>query len=148
MASVAFLQGRHKILDRTLDWVSGAAIKHILMKSSYAPTVDDDGITTASEISGVSGYTGGFAGAGRKATGTRAINRDAANDRIELDAADLGSPAWATLGTGDTIGGVLTAQEVTNDGLSLIVVYDDTNNVPTNGGNVDYAINAEGLVWM
>lgn len=150
MASVAFLQGRAKMLDHndanTINWLSDATIKHILMKSTYSPTVTTDGITTASEISGVSGYTGGFAGAGRKAISTPVVRRDDANTRIELDCANPST--WSTLGTGDTIGGVKTAKEITNDGASYAIVFDDTNDVPTNGGDVDYAINAEGLVWL
>lgn len=150
MASVAFLQGRQKMLDHTdanaIDWVTGTGIKHILMKSTYSPTVTANGIVTASEISGVSGYTGGFAGAGRKAISNGAVNRDDANTRIEIDCDN--PSAWSSLGAGDTIGGVLTAKEITNDTSSYAIVFDDTNDVPTNGGDVSYSINAEGLIWM
>lgn len=144
MASIAFLQGRHKVCDGTVDFLADT-IKAVLMKSTYSPTIDDDGIATASEISGVAGYTGGFGGAGRKTLASKAVNRDATNDRIEFDCADV---AWTSLGAGDTIGGVLVVKEVTNDGASLVLAWDDTNNVATNGGDITYQPNAEGFLQL
>ncbi len=143
MASVALVQGRHQAWNGGIDFLT-EVFKAILMKSAYAPAVTADGITTASEIV-ATGYTGAFGGAGRKTLASKAVNRDDANTRVELDCADI---TWTAIGgaTNDTIGGVKVAKEVTNDVSSIALAFDDSNDVTTNGGDVTWSPNAEGFL--
>src|SRR3954462_14196609 len=104
MASFTYNIGSKSIIDRTVDFLADT-IEVVLTKSTYTANRDDvTGTPAASEITGVSGYTGGFGGAGRKVLASKTITNDTTNDRTVYDAAD--PSAW-TLGTGDTIGGAV-----------------------------------------
>src|SRR5262245_788638 len=101
MSSLVYNGGSYGIIHRDVDYLNDT-IEVILMKSTYTPNKDDtNSVYSAGEISGVSGYTGGFGGAGRKVLASKTITNDTTNDRTVIDAAD--PSAW-TLGTGDTVG--------------------------------------------
>lgn len=82
----------------------------------------------------------------RKALAGEAVNDDAANDRGEFDANDI---QWAALGAGTRqAAGMVLFSFITNDAASPLIAYIDTGGFPFsgNGGNVDVAWNAEGIL--
>lgn len=84
------------------------------------------------ELTGVSGYTRGFGGAGRK-TVTITGQANNTNNRADFAIADL---TWTALGTGDTINTAELVKEITNDAGSKLIASFDLTNTPTNGGDI------------
>lgn len=128
----------------SVSW-SADTIDILLVKSSYTPNVDDAIATVvAGEITGVSGYTGGHAGAGRKTLASKTKTKSDANDRIVFDAAD--PSVWTSLGAGDTIGGaVIIKRGSVSDADAVPICFIDLTNTPTNGGNITVAFDAVGI---
>jgi hypothetical protein len=145
MASLVYNIGSHQLQNRTVDFVSDT-IEIILVKSSYTPNKDDtNSVYAAAEISGVSGYVGGYNGAGRKALGTKTITNDTTNDRTVYDAAD--PTAW-TLGTGDTIGGAIIGKKgAANDSTAVPLFFLDFADIPTNGSTFTLQFHADGIAY-
>lgn len=150
MASGFTQKGKLEIASQNLDLVNEAALKLVLVDDGYVHddnrdfvddgTVDD----VASHEIAVTGYAGGFGGAGRRVPSTRVLNRDDAGGEIEFDFAD---ETWTGLGSGVTIGGVALIVEKTSDADSWVVAFDDlSQDVPTNGGDITYQPSAEGLL--
>lgn len=82
----------------------------------------------------------------RKTLAGEAVNDDAANDRGEFDANDI---QWVALGAGTRqAAGMVLFSFITNDAASPLIAYIDTGGFPFsgNGGNVDVAWNAEGIL--
>lgn len=82
----------------------------------------------------------------RKTLAGEAVTDDAANDRGEFDANDI---QWAGLGAGTRQAqGMILFSFITNDAASPLVAFIDTGGFPFsgNGGNVDVAWNAEGIL--
>lgn len=117
------------------------SIKVMLIGTTTPYTANNDhrfvSSAAGSELTGVSGYTGGFGGAGRKTLASRTLSADDTNDWGIFDAADV---LWTALGTGDTIGGAIVFKELTSDALSPMIAYFALTNTPTNGSDVT-------LVW-
>lgn len=154
MASIFHQIGKNRIAAQLLNMETSTALKAMLVDDTYVDSATrdlvDDGTADdpASHEIAVSGYTGGFAGAGRKSVNaaTPAWVRDDPNLRIEYDFADI---AYGNLGTGVTIGMVVVIEEITSDALSNIIYADDlTANVPTNGGPITYVPDVEGMLQL
>lgn len=150
MASGFTQKGKLEIAQQALDLINEASLKLVLVDDTYVHdnTRDfvDDG--TADDIASheiaVSGYTGGFGGAGRRVPANRTLSRDDPSEEIEFDFND---ETWTALGAGVTIGGVALIVEKTTDGDSWVVAYDElTGNVATNGGDITYSPATEGLL--
>lgn len=146
MSSLSFNAGVKAIADRTVDFASDT-IEIVLTKSSYTPNKDDvNGTPAASEITGVSGYVGGFGGAGRKVLASKTITNDTTNDRTVFDAAD--PSAW-TLGAGDTIGGaVIQKKGSASDATAIPLFFLSFTAVPTNGSTFTLAFDALGISYI
>ncbi len=146
MASGFTQKGKLEIANQALNLVSEANLKLMLVDSTYVHNNDDDFISTnaaAKEIS-VTGYVGGFNGAGRRVPAGRGLARDDPSDEIEFDFTD---EVWTALAAGVTIGGVVLIKEITNDAASPVIAYDElTGDVATNGGNITYQPSAEGML--
>lgn len=143
MAATAnvYQSGLMKCLDGTIALLTDT-IKAVLVASSYTPNRDHDFLSDVTEITGASGYTGGFGGSGRKTLASKTLTVDDANDRFVFDAADV---SYGALGTGPTIGGQVLAKEVTNDAASPIIAFNGCTNTPTNGSPVTYQFDAVGI---
>ena len=148
MASLLYNTAKKEIADGTIALLTDA-IKVMLVTSAYVPDADDDVVDAAgadalaAEIA-VTGYTGGWGGAGRKALASKAIAVDDANDRAEFDAADL---TWTALGAGATIAAFILIKEgAANDTTSRLIAYFDVSDTATNGGDYTITVNAEGLL--
>ncbi|MGW8180027.1 MAG: hypothetical protein ACWGQW_14890, partial [bacterium] len=80
MADFCYNYGSMALWDGTYDILTETNAKVMLVTSSYTPDrdnqyIDDGGANdpTDHEISGGSGYTGGFGGSGRKALASKTI---------------------------------------------------------------------------
>lgn len=136
-----FQSGVMKCMDGTIALLTDT-IKVYAVKSSYTPNRDHDFVGDTTEITGVSGYTGGFGGAGRKTLASKTLTVTDASDLFAFDAADV---AFGALGTGDTIGGFVITKEITNDAASPIVAFNGITNTPTNGASVTLQFDAAGI---
>lgn len=149
MASFVYNKAAQEIADGTVDLLNDT-IKTMLVTSAYTPNRDDlvvdaGGANDAldAEIS-VSGYTGGWGGSGRKALTGKTLTTDNTNDRAEFDADNL---TWSTLGTGATIAAMIVIKEGgANDTTSRLIAYLDVTDTPTNGGDVTFTFDAEGII--
>lgn len=146
MSSRLYNAGAKAIADRTVDFAADT-IEIVLVKSTYTMNPDDvNGTPAASEITGVSGYVGGFGGAGRKVLATKTITNDTANDRTVFDAAD--PSAW-TLGVGDTPGGaVIQKKGSASDATAVPLFFLSFTAVPTNGSTFTLVFDALGIAYL
>lgn len=122
MAAFAFDAAINLIATGALN-LSTDTLKLMLVTSSYAAAKTDTSVTTAAaaEIA-ATGYTGGFAGAGRKSAPRTIVNDTAANViRMVLS----GNTTWTALGgvTNSTIAAAVLIKEITNDAGSIPVAY-------------------------
>ena len=132
MASGWYNSGARDVADRTID-LAADTIKAILVTSSYTPNKDHDFVddVVANELSGT-GYTGGFAGSGRKTIASKAFSTDTTNDRVEFT---FGAVTWTAINAGSPKYLILV-KEITNDAASRLIAYLDLGTVTTNGGDL------------
>jgi hypothetical protein len=146
MASGIYNAGSLALEDGTIDFLTDGAIKIMLLLASYTFDKDHATVTTlATDEVTVSGYTGGFNGAGRKVLGTKTVTKDDATDRVKIDAAD--PSAW-TLATGETVGGAAVIREATNDAGSTPLFFLDFTDTPTNGGTFTVSFDSAGIAYL
>lgn len=95
------------------------------------------------------GYTGGFEGADRLSLASKAIAVDQANDRAEVDCADITWTAISQAGAEQWVAFVI-AKELTSDALSPLIAHLEPTGVPLtpNGSDIKITINAEGLLHI
>ncbi len=149
MASFVYNKAAQEMADGTIDLLTDT-IKVMLVNSTYVPArtdlVVDTGAGTDAESAeiNVSGYTPGWGGSGRKTLGTKTLVVDQANNRAEFSAAN---ETWASLGTGATIAAMIVIKEGgVNDTTSRLIAYLDVTDTPTNGGNIAFTFDAEGII--
>lgn len=145
MASLVYNVGSYQLQHRDVDWLNDT-IEVILVKSTYTPNKDDtNSVYAAAEISGVSGYVGGFGGAGRKVLSGKTLTNDTTNDRTVYDAAD--PSAW-TLAVGDTVGGAIIGKKGSaNDSTAVPLFFLDFADTPTNGSTFTIVFDANGITY-
>jgi hypothetical protein len=149
MATFVYNKAAEDIASGAVDLLNDT-IKTMLVTSAYTPNRDDLVVDAGggsdaldAEIS-VSGYTGGWGGSGRKALASKTLTTDNTNDRAEFDAADL---TWTTLGSGATIAGMILIKEgASNDTTSRLIAYLDVTDTATNGGDISFTFDAEGII--
>ncbi len=145
MASAWFNRGKQQILSGGTNLLTDT-IKVMLVTSSYTFDADHNFVSEVSANEpAVSGYTGGFAGAGRKTLANKSVTEDDTSDLAFFDADDL---TWSALATGATIGGAILIKEVTNDAASHLLIFMDLADTPTNGGDITIAWNASGIIRL
>jgi hypothetical protein len=131
MASGWYNSGLRDVADRTID-LAADTIKLILVTSAYTPDPDHDFASDlTNELSGT-GYTGGFAGAGRKTIASKAFSTDTANNRVEFT---FGATTWTAINAGSPKYAILV-KEITNDAATRLIAYLDLGTVTTNGGDL------------
>jgi hypothetical protein len=143
MASRTYNIGSYQIQHRDVDYLSDN-IEIILVKSTYVFDADHTNAAyAAAEISGVTGYTGGYGGAGRKLLGGKTITNDTVNDRTVYDAND---PSSWTLGIGDTVGGAIIGKKGSvSDADAVPIFFLDCADTPTNGSIFQVLFDALGI---
>lgn len=150
MASRAYTSGLTSAMNGTSPYLTTTyKVMLLATATAYTPNPDHDFISAGgandpddAELS-VSGYTGGFNGAGRKTLASKTISTNDTNDRVEWDAADV---TWTALATGQTIEAAVVIVEITNDAASQLVVYLDPTNVPTNGSDITLQFASNGFL--
>lgn len=155
MASYVHTHAKREILEGALILRTDSAIKLMLLQAAYFgaagndPDRDfvDNSLTNdpVDHEANCTGYTGGFAGAGRKTLTNRATTIDDANDRVEFDFDDVSFGALGN-GTNNILGGVGLIKEITNDAASIFIASDDVADKTTNGGTITYQVHAEGMI--
>lgn len=144
MADVVYNRMPYLLATGALNWTT-ATIKCLLVNSSYTPNKDHNFVSdvSANELSGT-GYTGGFAGSGRKTLTGATVTEDDTNDVVVLDCDDL---TWLLIDAG-TIAGLVFYKNGTSDADSPLLFYSDVTNVTTIGGTVTYAVPSGGLLEL
>lgn len=145
MASKVNLPGLQDIADGTGPWAVATDIRaRLLMTNTTADT--ENNVATLSAYSVLdkfdgSGFTDNLALTGE------AVNVDAANNRIELDADDL---SFGTLGNGTRqIQGVILFNFNTNDADSVPIVFVEfSSTVNPGGATLTITWDAEGILQM
>ncbi|HEU0020870.1 MAG TPA: hypothetical protein VFR55_04255 [Dehalococcoidia bacterium] len=129
-------------------------IKIMALEGDTGENKDDEfvgGVITAGAVEVTStGYTGGFAGAGRLTLGSKTLAVDQANDRAEFDCAN---PAWTGISqaAAETWVGFLIIKEITNDAASPVLAHIDTATglpLTPNGSDITLTVDAEGLMQV
>ena len=144
MASGWYNSGLRDVADRTID-LAADTIKVILVTATYTPNKDHAFASDlTNELSGT-GYTGGFAGAGRKTIGSKAFATDTTNDRVTFT---FGAVTWTAINAGSPKYAILV-KEITNDAASRLIAYLDLGTVTTNGGDLTITPDAtnKALQW-
>jgi hypothetical protein len=133
-----------------LSELSSATLKVMLLKNSYTLNPDHkfvSDLTPGTHEASVSGYTGGFGGAGRKTLSGKTITEDTTNNRATFDATDPAT--WTALGAGNTLRYCAIVEEITSDAASrVIAVLDFGSDYITNGGDFSVAFNAAGIAYI
>ena len=142
MASFVYTPAKTKVLTASFSYAT-ADMRIILCMTNTTADTDQDAEFVAS-IGTLDEYDG--AAYARKTLAGEAVNEDLANNRAEFDANDI---QWAALGAGTRqAAGMILYRFVTNDADSPVVAWIDSGGFPFsgNGGNVDVAWNAEGIL--
>lgn len=130
--------------------LSSATLKVGLLKNTYTFNPDHkfvSDITAGSNECSVTGYTGGFGGAGRKTLSGKTITEDTTNNRATFDATDPAT--WTALAAGNTLRYAFICEEITSDAASrVIAVLDFGADYVTNGGDFSVAFNAAGIAYI
>lgn len=131
----------------TIDWPNDTNVKAGLSSSTHVPNKDNVFIDDAGaddfidgELSGT-GYT-----AGGDPLGTQTVAYDAANDRLEFDAADA---AWTAIDAG-TAAQATVLKDTATPTTSPVICNVDTGGFPvtTNGGDLTIQWNVEGIMHI
>jgi hypothetical protein len=153
--STLFQKGTREIAQQNLDVEDSADIVLIAMSSSFSP--DPEGQQFISDINGeeinADNYTQGYGSSDRQTPSNRSWDRnDAASpSQLELQFDDV---TWPDLGGGvsdnnDVMGGVILAEERTDDSDSPVIGFDTmADNRATNGSDITYSTNADGMIQL
>lgn len=142
MASANYTTGSKEVFDGTIAFLTDT-LKVMLVGSGYTFSKDHLVVDAAGandpvdeEIS-VTGYTGGWGGAGRKTIGTKTVTAQlAAGSPANSVVFNCANITWTALGAGATIeGAILIKEGGANDTTSRLISYGDVSQA-TNGGDV------------
>lgn len=149
MASFVYNRAAKLIADGGLDLLS-ETIKVLLVGGGYTPDRDHDFVDAGGandvvdhELNGT-GYTGGYAGSGRRTLGSKTITEDDTNDRGVFDAADPSS--WTGMNAGTIAAIVVFRNGSADDTTSLLIAYLDPSDLVTNGSDVALIFAALGIL--
>ena len=155
MANTVTNRMKAESVRQTIDWLLNGSIKWMLLDNvtTYTIDVDDDFVDEGgandpvdAEYAGT-GYTKGFGNSGRKALASKTITQDDANNRAELDAADV---TFSSIGSGsESINQLCIVDETgaSNDtDTDLMAALDSNLPVTTNGGDVTFTPDAQGIL--
>ena len=152
MADLVYNTAKAEMWDGTVDLLTDT-IELMLVTSSYVANADDDVVDAAGandpidhELSGT-GYVAGHANSGRKTLASKTITTDKTNDRAEFDCADI---QWASIDAGTADMALLIKRGASDDTTARLIARIDSGGFPktTNGGNLDFTVNAEGLLQL
>ena len=153
--STVFQKGLDELVKQNLNLKDSANLVLILVSTSYSPDAEAHQFIADlnSHELDCDGYTKGFGSNDRKTPSGRiwVRNDGATPSRIEFS---FNNVTWADLGGGtsannDTIGGVVVAEERTDDTDSPIIAFDDLeDDRQTNGSDVTYSPDDNGVIQL
>jgi len=145
MASAWYNKGKEVVANGAESWLT-STIKIMLLNASFAFNADHlfASSINANELSGT-GYTAGFGGAGRKTLAGKAVVRDDANDRAEMDASDV---TWTAINAGTAAWAVLVVEKTSDADSPILAALDLSPDVVTNGGDLTLQWDAEGILQL
>jgi len=137
----------------TLDF-DADTFKEGLATTVYVPNQDDtflddasaDDFSSGEADLGGTGYTGGFAGAGRKTLGSVTSAYVAGTNRYVFDSAD--PAAWTAINPANAIAWAAVFKEITNDAASPVIVALDFADVDPNGNDFQILHHADGIGYI
>jgi hypothetical protein len=147
MASLWTNKAAFLVMSGQLDLDAATGLKFMLLQSSLTPLRTHNFISdiVSAECS-VTGYTGGFGGAGRKTLASKTVTEDDTNHRGVFDAAD---PSQYTLGAGNTLRHGAIVEEKTSDADSPVLFFLDMGaDKVTNGGTMDFQFSSNGIAYI
>lgn len=131
MASFVFNEGAYLLNTGSISWTSDT-IRARLVASSVTPTKDDTSMTGMTAI-----------GTDQTA-GTKSVNKDTANDRVQFRAA---ASTWTAVPSGSTVGWIVYYKFITDDAGSKPIAAIDVTDTPTNGGDITFTPDATNGVF-
>jgi hypothetical protein len=154
MASFWYTKAVRKMLQRdatdAID-LDGDTIKVGLSTATHVPNKDDTFLDDAGaddfvdgEATGT-GYTGGFAGAGRKSLANKAVTDDLTNDRAKFDADDL---TWTAYDPTSACAQATVMKEITSNALSPVIINLDFADVDPAGNDFVLQFHADGIGYI
>ena len=148
MANLIFTRFFERMASGNLNWAS-AVIRCLLERSTstLSPNKDMDYVGDLSGLVEVS-----VTSYARQTLGTAAVNIDDANDRVELDCADI---SFGSLETGQTADALIFYVQTGGDDSTpnddpLIAYIDTATGLPATlgGGAFSVVVNSEGLIQL
>lgn len=141
MASGFYDSGLRKLADRTIDFVGDAQIRVLLVDAAYTFDKTQNFVSQAvARETTASGYTGGYAGAGRQVLATKSISLDGTNHRVKWNAATV---TWTGLGGAVVVGGAIVFKKGTSDDTDAqMLFFFDAADLTTNGSDISLAWDA------
>lgn len=150
MANIIFTKFFEQIANGGLDFdAAGTVIRCLLERSTsgYTPNKDHDFVGDLASLVEIT-----VASYGRQTLGSKAVTIDDANDRVELDFADI---AFGNLEAGETVDALIFYRQVGGDDTTpndddLIAYVDTATGLPAvlGGGAFNVTINAEGFIQL
>lgn len=149
MANFVYNEIKRALANKEIDLDTDDIRLAIVMTNTTADTEDDkndfSGFTTLDEYDGAN-YV-------NKALASLVINEDAANNRAEIDCADV---VWTALGAGTRQAQALILYKAVSGGAGataanrIPIAFIDTGGFPFtgNGGDITVVINAEGILQI
>lgn len=132
MASEMFDAGSDGITKGTISWTADT-IKARLVASSVVPD------RTASVMTGLTAI-------GTDQTlASKTQTKDTTNHQEHFDSAD---PTWTAVASGSTVGFIVVYKFVTTDSDSIPIALIDVTDLPTNGSDITYPVDANGWCYI
>lgn len=148
MASIVYNKAKQMLMSGQINLTSTTSLKVLLLESTSSTPDNPDHDTLsdfiADEFSDTN-YTGGHAGSGRKAVSSVTVVLDNTNDRAYYDLADI---TWTALGGTSAVVGVCLFMEMAADTSSVPIVFADTADVTTNGGDFTLQFDSSGFIRL
>lgn len=132
MASEMFDAGVDGITKGTINW-TGDTIKARLVAASVVPD------RTASVMTGLTAI------GTDQVLGTMTQTKDTTNHQEHFGSAN---PTWSAVASGSTVGFVVVYKFITNDAASIPIALIDVTDLPTNGSDITYPVDANGWFYL
>lgn len=150
MANIIYNRFFERLATANLDFDDAGTVIRCLLErstSTYTPDKDHDYVSDLSGLVEIS-----VASYARQTVASKAVNIDDANDRVELDFADV---SFGALESGQTVLALIFFQQVGGDDGSpsddpVLVRIDTATGLPAvlGGGDVTIAVDTEGFLQL
>lgn len=144
MANFTYNYGKFLLANGSLNLLSDN-IAVLLVAGSYTGAAANNNANVVHEIVSHEITTGTVSGYARQSLTSKTITEDDTNDFAYLAAANV---TFSTLGTGNTVTGVILFKQGANNNASPLIAYYDVTPTLTNGGDItiEWANSANGGV--